>query len=68
MRLLHPTRNSSGDAPEAMKALYAMWCELHLRRSRAGEGGEMPPPAVTPPHPASAGGARASSDALGTAS
>eukprot|EP00969_Alexandrium_andersonii_P155096 6856498-Alexandrium_andersonii.AAC.1 len=51
-----------------MKVLYAMWYELHLRRARAGKGGEMPPPVVTPVHRPSVGGALASSGTLGAAS
>eukprot|EP00969_Alexandrium_andersonii_P312396 13802605-Alexandrium_andersonii.AAC.1 len=31
MSLLHPSRNSSPDAEDAMTLLYAMGYELHLR-------------------------------------
>eukprot|EP00969_Alexandrium_andersonii_P158399 6997963-Alexandrium_andersonii.AAC.1 len=70
MLLLHPSRNSSPDADEAMKVLYSLWYELHLRRAAAGKGGggEMPPPAFTRVRHPPEGGAAASLSTLGAAS
>eukprot|EP00969_Alexandrium_andersonii_P155131 6857589-Alexandrium_andersonii.AAC.1 len=51
-----------------MKLLYSTWYELPKLRSRAGKGGEMPPPAVVPAQRPSVGGARTSPGTHGTAS